>query len=419
MDKNADGNLTRPLPALNQIYFYLTKGCNLCCRHCWLNPAHQVKEKTYPELKPEHFKSAIQQAIPLGLARVRLTGGEPLLNSRIGEILDYLAETDLQVGIETNGVLCTPEIAEKISECKKIFVSISLDSTERDVHESIRGVKGCFDSTVNGIKLLVKAGVTVQIIMTLMQCNKDHAQKMIQFAESLNVESVKFNVMQPTGRGKSMHEREMSLSVEESIKLAAWIENELAPESKIRVAFDHPAGFLPVDWILDKKYKFGLCNILGAIGVLAEGKWALCGIGDVIPDLVMGDIDKDPLDEIWKNNHILQDLRRGLPSKLEGICSDCILNELCFGCCVAQNYFRKNSIWAPHWFCEEAETKGLFPDYLRKSLSLKDGILETRKKIIDRINELKEINPALFYLERKGKKEKMPDWEIFLRSMMR
>jgi hypothetical protein len=33
----------------------------------------------------------------------------------------------------------------------------------------------------------------------------------------------------------------------------------------------------------------------------------------------------------------------------------------CLGLCVAQNYYSKGSLWAPYWFCEQAEEAGLFP----------------------------------------------------------
>ena len=33
----------RPVPPLNTLYFYLTEGCNLRCRHCWLEPPHSRK----------------------------------------------------------------------------------------------------------------------------------------------------------------------------------------------------------------------------------------------------------------------------------------------------------------------------------------------------------------------------------------
>ncbi|MEJ2363927.1 MAG: radical SAM protein [Deltaproteobacteria bacterium] len=100
---------------LNQIYFYLTEGCNLRCRHCWIAPKHQTECNTYPALDLDLFKSIIEQAKPLGLRGVKLTGGEPLLHPKISEILEYIQTQELRLTVETNGVLCTPELAEKMA----------------------------------------------------------------------------------------------------------------------------------------------------------------------------------------------------------------------------------------------------------------------------------------------------------------
>ena len=403
-------NVKRSTPGLKyrlrEIYFYLTKGCNLCCRHCWINPGHQTESRAYPEMKPEHFISAIEQAKPLGLIRAKLTGGEPLLHGRIREILEYLSSANIQVGLETNGVLCTKEMAELISRCEKVFVSVSLDGIEPTVHESIRGVKGCFDATVNGIKNLVNAGIKTQIIMTILNENKNQMEDMVKLAKSLGVESLKFNIMQPTGRGKSL----AGLTIEELLKMGAIIEEKYPSKPGFRVVFDYPLAFMPLKKFLDKETKFGLCDVLGAIGLLSDGSWAFCGIGETLPELLMGSIETHPLKEVWENNHIFIQMREGLPEKFEGICGDCILNEMCIGSCIAQNYNRTGSVWGANWFCEAAKENGLFPQYIDRSRDLNED--ENKKQILvtERIAELKETNPGLFYKESKPVKKIPSDW---------
>lgn len=54
-------------------------------------------------------------------------------------------------------------------------------------------------------------------------------------------------------------------------------------------------------------------------------------------------------------------LREGLPLRLGGVCGRCLMKGRCLGMCVAQNYYGAGSLWAPHWFCEQAEAAGLFP----------------------------------------------------------
>ena len=75
------------IPEINTLYFYLTEGCNLACRHCWLAPKHETPGNSYPMLPVELFEMAISEAKPLGLTGVKLTGGEPLLHPQMSVCL--------------------------------------------------------------------------------------------------------------------------------------------------------------------------------------------------------------------------------------------------------------------------------------------------------------------------------------------
>jgi SynChlorMet cassette radical SAM/SPASM protein ScmF len=183
---------------LNTIYFYLTKGCNLRCRHCWIEPGHQTERDTYSTLAFTSFRTIIEQAKPMGLSSVRLTGGEPLLHPEIHEILELTRKENLQLTLETNGTLCNPELSKEIAGCKGPSVGVSLDGKNAETHEWVRGVAGCFQAALEGIRNLAEAGLKPQVIMTLMRRNKDQVEAMIRLAESLGAGSVKFNLMQPT-----------------------------------------------------------------------------------------------------------------------------------------------------------------------------------------------------------------------------
>jgi len=114
---------------LEQLYFYLTQGCNLRCRHCWLAPEYRSEANPGKYLSAKLFKQIVEEAKDLGLTRVKLTGGEPFLNPDIQEMLEYIRSEELGLTVETNGLLCTPEIAHQLSLCKDTFISVSLTQT--------------------------------------------------------------------------------------------------------------------------------------------------------------------------------------------------------------------------------------------------------------------------------------------------
>jgi len=348
---------------LNMIYFYLTEGCNLACRHCWIMPKYQMQGTTYQSLDFDLFRSIIEQAKPLGLSGVKLTGGEPLLHPKIHEMLEFIRTENLRLTVETNGVLCTPVMAQEMARCKNPFVSVSLDGVNAETHEWVRGVKGCFEAALHGIRNLVKAGLRPQIIMTIMHQNKDQIAPMVRFAESLGAGSIKFNHVQPMGGGVKLHEFGRTLPIDELVNLGRWVESAVTALTNLRIYYSEPMAFRPLNKILDRNGDgCSTCRILGILGVLGNGSYALCGIGETVPDLVFGHSATDRLEDVWNDAPVLLELREGIPHRFEGICGNCVMKTRCIGSCLAQNYYRSKNIWAGYWYCDEAKKQGLFPE---------------------------------------------------------
>jgi len=347
---------------LRQVYFYLVDGCNLRCQHCWIDPRYNSDKPSNKYLDLNLFHSIIKQARPLGLSRVKVTGGEPLLHPQIKEILALLAREDLGLTLETNGTLCLPEMAKAITKCKNPFVAVSIDGAYKDTHEWIRGVKGSFDAAWEGVKNLVNTGIRPQIIMTIMRHNYKEMEPLLHIAEREGAGSVKFNILQPTSRGLAMHRRGDALEIEELVRLGEWVEKDLSRETDLKIIYNHPHAFRPLSKIYGRtKDPCGRCGIYGIIGVLADGSYALCGIGQNVPELIFGDASKDNLEEIWREDPILNRLRSGLPGRLEGVCADCLMKSICLGSCLAQNYYRRGSLFSAFWYCEEAKKRKIFP----------------------------------------------------------
>ena len=362
VSNEANGQAAEPdtLPILRTLYFYLTEGCNLACRHCWMGPKFDPTGTRYPTLPIELFETAIREARPLGLHCVKLTGGEPLLHPQIKQLLAIVQREKLRLTIETNGLLCTPEIAAEIAKSPDRFISVSIDGTDAKTHEWVRGVSGSFEAAKQAVRTLVAAGIKPQVIFTVMRGNVAQVEDMARLVEDLGASSLKFNMVQPTARGEDLHQTQETLTIAELIALGRHVEADVAPKFKIKVLIDYPRAFRSLPGI-SRGDGCGFCGIFGVLGVIASGHYALCGIGEQVPELIFGKVGKDPLEQVWRNNAILKTLREGLPEKLEGVCGRCLMKRSCLGQCVAQNYYRKGSLLAPNWFCEQAEKAGLFP----------------------------------------------------------
>lgn len=356
---------------LHSIYFYLTEGCNLRCRHCWIAPKFQAKGDSGTVLPMDIFRSVVAQGKKLGLSSVKLTGGEPLLHPRISEILAHIKNEDLNLVMESNGVLCTPEIAEQIAACNNPYVSVSLDGADAQTHEWVRGVPGCFQSALEGIDHLVQAGIPFQIIMSIMRANRDQMEPVVRLAEELGAVSVKFNLVMPIARGAKMQAGGETLSIEELVELGAWVENSLAASTDVRVHYDHPPAFRPLSKLFGEQGDgCTRCGILGIIGVLASGVYSMCGIGENVAELRFGNAATDQLEAVWRDTPVFKELRDGLPGRLEGVCQNCLMKSLCKASCIALNYYQTRRLWAPFWFCDQANGKKLFP-----KTRMREGVL--------------------------------------------
>ena len=347
---------------LNTIYFYLTEGCNLCCRHCWIAPKYEAGDNSHPSLDLRLFESILDQAKLLGLSNVKLTGGEPLIHPEIYDILNLIRNRNLRLTIETNGILCTPKFAEEVVKSKNAFVAISLDAAEAKIHDWIRGKDGSFEKAKDGIRNLARTGLKPQIIMTIMRRNRGQIEPLIRLAEDLGAGSVKFNIVQPIARGEKMHEAEETLNIEELISIGEWIEKDLSAKTGLVLFYSHPLAFRPLGKIFGEKTEGrSVCSIFSILGVLANGNYALCGIGETVPELVFGDARKDRMEDVWNNAPVLKSLRNNFPDRLEGICGDCAMKNRCLGYCVAVNYYKNRSLFSECWYCAEARRKELFP----------------------------------------------------------
>jgi SynChlorMet cassette radical SAM/SPASM protein ScmF len=257
-------------------------------------------------------------------------------------------------------MLCTQDIAVEIAKSPRRFVSVSIDGADAETHEAIRGVTGSFQAACQAVHNLVAVGIRPQVIFSVMRENAGQVEEIVRMAEDLGAGSVKFNVVQPTARGESMHLSQKTLSVAELIKLGRYVERELAPTTRLRLFFDYPQAFRPLSRIASVD-GCAVCGIFGILGVTAGGHYALCGIGEQVPELVFGEVGTDRLEDVWREHPVLKSMREGLPDRLEGICSRCLMKRRCLGSCVAQNYYSAGRLWAPFWFCRQAEEAGLFP----------------------------------------------------------
>ena len=357
---------------LRSFYLYLTSGCNLMCRHCWIK-LHFIGGKPDPQecIDPELLLAAVKEAKTLGLTNAKLTGGEPLLHPRFRDIAAGLSELGLGMNMECNGTLLTPGLARWLKTDTKIsFISVSLDDDEPDSHDDFRGVPGAFHAAVRGLDYLHDAGYeNTQVIMSLHKGNIGKIDKVVALAAAHGAASVKFNPVSDSGRGKQMTARQETLNMPELLAIEKYIYGELKEKTAIkRLILNLPPAIRSFRILMETRGCTGDCGVAGILGILGSGEIAMCGIGKTVPSLVYGKLG-DSITDIWINHPKLQALRQEMQNWLNypGACRDCLLSRYCRTGCVAANYREgENMVW-PGKQCEEAEKLGLFPESRKRN----------------------------------------------------
>jgi SynChlorMet cassette radical SAM/SPASM protein ScmF len=350
-----------PSYPLNSLYLYLSDQCNLFCRHCWISPGFSQTPTNGIPLA--HLKQVIIDAKSIGLQSVKLTGGEPLLYKDINALLTFLASEDIAVIIETNGTLIDRPILESLRSCDVDQISVSLDGATAEIHDEIRGVKGCFDRTLEGLRLVSEYGFCFQIIMTLQRKNSQEMQGLVSLSKKLGAGSMKINHLVPCGRGKGAFKNRENLRPDELIDLYQMVEKERSSHGNLDVIFDLPVALRSIEDI--KRRGIIECRILNILGILASGDFSICGIGQTVDELRMGSLYRDSIIDIWQNSRILRDLRKSLPKQLKGICGDCLFKFQCLGGCRANAYALNKDLYASYFLCQESYDFGLFPNSRR------------------------------------------------------
>ena len=140
----------------------ITRKCNYRCVGC-----NVWKEQDERELPIEDIKKGLDILKKIGIVDLVLSGGNPLLRSDIGEIIDYASKLFVTTVCD-NGSMA----AEKIDCLKNVdFVAISIDSLDEAKNDEIKSTPGAWKKAMEAVDLLQKKGINVAVTPTISQKN--------------------------------------------------------------------------------------------------------------------------------------------------------------------------------------------------------------------------------------------------------
>jgi MoaA/NifB/PqqE/SkfB family radical SAM enzyme len=141
------GRMTDRLTTVPILALSVHSACNCRCVMCDIWKANADKR----EISADDLERHSEDIRALGVRRVMLTGGEPLLHSNLWALCNRLRELDVSVTLVTTGLLLAPHVEAIASSIDELVISID---GEPAVHDEIRRVRGGFDRIARGLGLL-------------------------------------------------------------------------------------------------------------------------------------------------------------------------------------------------------------------------------------------------------------------------
>ncbi|NMA91912.1 MAG: GTP 3',8-cyclase MoaA [Firmicutes bacterium] len=162
----------------------VTDRCNLRCLYC-MGPEGITQIPHQEILSYEEIIQVIKTATPLGIRRIRITGGEPLTRKGLPRLLEQISEIPAikDLSMTTNGILL-PRYAASLKAAGLKRVNISLDSLKPEKYRAITR-KGDLSQALRGIDTALELGLTPVKINTVLikGFNDDEVPELIKLVQ--------------------------------------------------------------------------------------------------------------------------------------------------------------------------------------------------------------------------------------------
>jgi len=263
---------------LRSVEIALSYKCQFKCQHC---SCENIKINGREEVTLEEIKDSINQCTRLGALHFLITGGEPLLDDKLYDVIKYIKKKDCFSSIDTNGYLLDENRIKKLKICGVNLIEISLDSHIPSEHDKFRGMKGSFNKAIEAIKLCKehKIPCVISTLVTKEKIKNRNIPKIINLAKKMEIQ-INFCYPVPTGRWSKNYKEILNKSDWEEVK--KFQENPFVRSCE------------------QNNYLSKGCSA-------GKEKIGITAYGDVIPcpliQVSFGNVREEPISKIWKSMH--------------------------------------------------------------------------------------------------------------------
>ncbi len=183
-------------PSLRYLLVEVTESCNLACKHCYQGESRPL------DLDLQSISKIVEQFEEMGGLRLIISGGEPLVHPRFGDINRLMAGRGFRSILLTNATLVNEEFVFNNNFDE---VQVSLDGLE-DGHDYLRG-KGSFQKSLENLQLLRTYDISISIASMI------HAQNYREFADLAelvhDLDALSWSIDVPSKTGRLAHNEQL------------------------------------------------------------------------------------------------------------------------------------------------------------------------------------------------------------------
>ncbi|HEV8643763.1 MAG TPA: TIGR04053 family radical SAM/SPASM domain-containing protein [Methylomirabilota bacterium] len=202
-----------------RVYWELTRACDLACRHC---RAEAQPFRRLDELPTLECERVLRELASTGhpAPHVIFTGGDPLKRPDLVHLVRYGTDRGLGMSVAPSA---TPGLSRDLVDHLKAAgvsaMSLSLDGPTAAHHDGIRGVLGCFGSTLVAAQRIVGAGILLQINTLVAAETEPHLEEVATLVAGLGAARWSLFFLVNVGRGQTLR----SLSPIECERTLRWL----------------------------------------------------------------------------------------------------------------------------------------------------------------------------------------------------
>lgn len=225
-----DEHLLARTPGPTHAQVSVTNACPQNCDYCY------NKSRTGKIMDKDATIKVIKSLKDMGVIWLGITGGEPLLNKDIVEIVHAIGD-DCAAKLFTGGYNLTPELASDLKKAGLFYVSVSLDHWREEEHDKTTGCRGSFQTALKAIEIFNEIGgfhVGVSTVLSREMLKPHEMEQLIQFLIKSGVKEAWVSEIKPAT--KPLWDENWVISEEEQTGLIK-LQDRINKEGKITVNY--------------------------------------------------------------------------------------------------------------------------------------------------------------------------------------